>query len=122
MPQLEGPTTKIYNRIPGGFGEKKKKKDWQQMLAQVPIFKKEEKLMEVQANTRGNSGYVRGKTSPRRPPELPPPGYHLSSLSNPTAPVPALGLQACGGGSKAQWIRTLNLHSDNLVFKFQHSL
>ena len=23
MPQLEGPTTKIYNYVPGGFGEKK---------------------------------------------------------------------------------------------------
>ena len=38
MPQLEGPTTKIYNYILGGFGEKKKtkkKQDWQQMLAQL---------------------------------------------------------------------------------------
>ena len=26
MPQLEGPTTKIYNYVLGGFGEKKKKK------------------------------------------------------------------------------------------------
>ena len=26
MPQLEGPTTRIYNYVPGGFGEKKKKK------------------------------------------------------------------------------------------------
>ena len=26
MPQLEGPTTKIYNYVPGGFGEKKQKK------------------------------------------------------------------------------------------------
>ena len=42
MPQLEGPTTKIYNYVLGGFGEKKQKKkeDWQQLLAQVPIFKK----------------------------------------------------------------------------------
>ena len=42
MPQIEGPTTKIYNVL-GGFGEKKqrkKKEDWQQLLAQVPIFKK----------------------------------------------------------------------------------
>ena len=36
----EGPTTRIYNYALGGFGEKKKKEDWQQMLAQVPIFKK----------------------------------------------------------------------------------
>ena len=27
MPQLEGPTTKIYNYVLGGFGEKKKKKN-----------------------------------------------------------------------------------------------
>ena len=26
MPQLEGPTTKIYNYVLGGFGDKKKKK------------------------------------------------------------------------------------------------
>ena len=47
MPQLEGPTTKIYNYVLEGLGQKKaggkkreKKKDWQQLLAQVPIFKK----------------------------------------------------------------------------------
>ena len=43
MPQLEGPTTKIYNYVLGGiWGEKaeKKEEDWQQLLAQVPIFKK----------------------------------------------------------------------------------
>ena len=46
MPQLEGPTTKIYNYVLQGFGEKKQKKkkkeeeDWQQLLAEVPIFKK----------------------------------------------------------------------------------
>ena len=45
MPQLEGPTTKnIYNYILLGFGEKmqkrKKKEDWQQLLAQVLIFRK----------------------------------------------------------------------------------
>ena len=40
--QPEALTTKIYNYILGGFGERKKEKkeDWQQMLAQVPIFKK----------------------------------------------------------------------------------
>ena len=40
--QPEGPTTRIYNYALGGFGEKKKKEkdDWQQMLAQEPIFKK----------------------------------------------------------------------------------
>ena len=43
MPQLEGPTTRIYNCVLGGSGEKKQKKkkeDWQHLLAQVPIFKK----------------------------------------------------------------------------------
>ena len=43
MPQPEEPTTKIYNYILGAFGEKKaekQEKDWQQLLAQVPIFKK----------------------------------------------------------------------------------
>ena len=45
MPQLEGPTTKIYNYVWGGWGDKagKKKKDWQQLLAQVPILKKKKK-------------------------------------------------------------------------------
>ena len=40
MPQLEGPTTKIYNYVLWVFGEKKaeKKEDWQQLLAQLPIF------------------------------------------------------------------------------------
>ena len=37
----EGPTTRIYNYALRGFGAKKKRKeDWQQMLAQLPIFKK----------------------------------------------------------------------------------
>ena len=46
MPQLEGPATGIYSYVLGGFGEikqKKIKKDWQQSLAQVPIFKKKQK-------------------------------------------------------------------------------
>ena len=40
----EGPTTRIYNYVVGelwGEEEAKKKKDWQQVLAQVPIFEKE---------------------------------------------------------------------------------
>ena len=42
--QPEALTTRIYNYILGGFGEKKeKRKDWQRMLAQVPIFNKKEK-------------------------------------------------------------------------------
>ena len=42
MAEPEGPTSRIYNYVLGGFGETKKKKktDWQQMLAQVPILKK----------------------------------------------------------------------------------
>ena len=50
MPQLEGLTTKIYNYVLGGFGEKKqekKKEDWQQLLAQVPIFKKKSKKKKL---------------------------------------------------------------------------
>ena len=38
--QPEGPTTRIYNYVLGGFGEKKEEKNWQQILAQVPILKK----------------------------------------------------------------------------------
>ena len=43
----EGPMAKIYNYVLGSFGEKNKKKrnDWQQLLAQVPIFKKKKKKM-----------------------------------------------------------------------------
>ena len=41
-PQLEGPATKIYNCVQGGvWGDKaetNKQKDWQQLLAQVPIL------------------------------------------------------------------------------------
>ena len=44
MPQPEGPTARLYNYVLGHFEEKQKKKekkeDWQQMLVQVPIFKK----------------------------------------------------------------------------------
>ncbi|GAA9202137.1 hypothetical protein BTM366_14960 [Helicobacter pylori] len=45
MPQLEGPTTKnIQLCTVGIWGEKAgKKKDWQELLAQVPIFKKKKK-------------------------------------------------------------------------------
>ena len=49
MPQLEGPTAKVYNYVLGGFGEKKpkKKKDLQQLLAQVPIVKKKKQKKEM---------------------------------------------------------------------------
>ena len=51
MPQLEGPATKIYNYVPGGIWggkaeKKKKRKDWPQLLAQAPIFKKKKKRKE----------------------------------------------------------------------------
>src|SRR3712207_7195740 len=52
MPQLEGHTTRIYNYVLGGFGEKKrgkkrkKKEDWQQLLAQV---RSEEHTSELQS-------------------------------------------------------------------------
>ena len=38
--QPEALTARIHNYVPGGFWEKKEKKDWQQILTQVPIFKK----------------------------------------------------------------------------------
>ena len=41
--ELEGPTTRRYNYVLGGFGEKKKKlkrEDWQQMSAQSQYLKK----------------------------------------------------------------------------------
>ena len=43
--QLEGPATRIYNYVLGGFGKKKKKgrKDWQQMLAQGQSLLKQRK-------------------------------------------------------------------------------
>ena len=42
MAELEGPMTRIYSCVLAGFGEKKKEKeDWQQVLAQMPVFKKE---------------------------------------------------------------------------------
>ena len=45
MPQLEGPTTKICNYVWGRFGEikQRKKKDWQWLLAQVPIFERKKR-------------------------------------------------------------------------------
>ena len=56
MPQLEGPTTEIYNYMLGGFGKKKqkRKKDWQQLLAQVPIFKKKQALLFDDTNSIGH--------------------------------------------------------------------
>ena len=42
--QPEGPITRKYDYVLGAFGEKKKKKkDWRQMLAQVPSFEKKRK-------------------------------------------------------------------------------
>ena len=50
MLQPEGPTTGIYNYVLGGFWEKKQKepkKDWQHLLAQVPIFKKKNGVFDT---------------------------------------------------------------------------
>ena len=45
MPQLEEPTARIYNYVPGALGRRRrrKKEDRQQMLAQVPILRKKKK-------------------------------------------------------------------------------
>ena len=62
--QLEGPTTRIYNYVLRGFVEnKKKRKDWQQMLAQVPVFKKKgilegEKKIDVVHYTKYSVMYI----------------------------------------------------------------
>ena len=53
MPQVEGPTTKIHNYVPGGFGEEKqkKKKDWQQLLAQAANLKKEKEKIILKSGS-----------------------------------------------------------------------
>ena len=49
--QPEGPTTRIYNYVLGALGRRRRKKrGWQQMLAQVPIFKKKAKKTAVAQN------------------------------------------------------------------------
>ena len=56
MTQPGALTTRIYNCVLGGFEEKKKKEkkgDWQQMLAQVPIFKKKYKTKQCISQNRG---------------------------------------------------------------------
>ena len=59
MPQLEGPTTKIYNHVLGGFVEKKqeKRKDWEQLLAQVPILKNKQKKKKKRKGGQGSWGW-----------------------------------------------------------------
>ena len=49
--ELEGPTTRIYNYVLGGFGEKKgeKEEDWQWILAQEPIFNNKKKKLSNNA-------------------------------------------------------------------------
>ena len=43
MPQLEGPTTNIYNyEYWGALGRRRRRKDQQRLLAQAPIFKKQQ--------------------------------------------------------------------------------
>ena len=41
MPQLEGPTTKIYNYVLGGFGERKQKKKPQLIRLSERTWKRE---------------------------------------------------------------------------------
>ena len=65
IPQLEEPATKIYNCVRGCWGDKaeKKKKDWQQLLAQVPIFnKKKEPLIR---STPGQEPLLAAAGGPR---------------------------------------------------------
>ena len=48
MPQLEGPTTRDYNYVLGGvWGGEEEEKDWQQVLAQVPVFKKKKERKKI---------------------------------------------------------------------------
>ena len=53
MPQPEALTTRVYNYVLGGFEEEQEEEDWQQMLAQVPIFKKKQRC-----NCRKPSHYI----------------------------------------------------------------
>ena len=60
MAQPEGPTTRIHNYLLGGLGEKKKKEikeDWQQMLAQVSIFKKKNNSFKGERKNKGFPNY-----------------------------------------------------------------
>ena len=83
MAQLDRPTTRIYNYILADFGEKKRKErrkkkekeeveeeeeeeekkktkeNWQQMLAQVPIFKKVKYKYINQDNLRNNYSWLK---------------------------------------------------------------
>ena len=51
VPQLEGRATNDIQLCTGGVwgDEAEKKKDWQQLLAQVPIFKKKAKKKNVRS-------------------------------------------------------------------------
>ena len=44
--QLEGPTARIHNYVLGALG-RRKKEDWQWMLARVPIFNKKNKVIKI---------------------------------------------------------------------------
>ena len=56
MPQLEGLTARIYNCVlEGGWRRRRRgeeKEDWQQMLAQMLIFKREKKIERVKSKLR----------------------------------------------------------------------
>ena len=67
MPQLEGPTTKIYNYVPGHFGEKKQKEKkkrkahWQELLAQVPILRENRKRTKRKKRKRARRRRKKGR-------------------------------------------------------------
>ena len=89
MPQLEGPRTKIYNYVLGVFGEKKKirerkkEKDWQQLVAQVPTFGKRKKRQGL--------------------PTTAPPGPKLDKMHIASLPLESLYFYPCSSFSRAKY-------------------
>ena len=65
--ELEGPTTRIYNYVLGGFGKKKKKKEERlaQMLAQDQSFQKEKKKSLADLRKCSTGVYIFPKMSDR---------------------------------------------------------
>ena len=56
MVEPEGSTTRIYSYVLEVFGERKKKKDWQQMLAQgQSLKKKREEHLKAKSSKLQNS-------------------------------------------------------------------
>ena len=79
--QLEGRATKIYNCVQGGFGEIKqeKKKDWQQLLAQVLIFKNK-KLVQQRAHDERQRSEVSTRKEDGRVNPSPLPKFFVSHI------------------------------------------